>query len=226
MSWGLGYYRHADWLGSERLESGGTPNAVKQDVAYAPFGEPYSQLSGGNGEISFTGQNKDTDWLNYDFMYREYDPRQSRWISPDPAGTSVVNFSDPQSFNRYAYVENGPLNAVDPLGLACYAFEVKELGRCPIPQPSNGSNWNVFYAMDIPVYQWNPGTLIQPTVLPDGRVMMQTTIGGWQQTGFCHAWRRRRGVVPQTRALPQRRPNCRPNLRTPRTASQTHCQVY
>lgn len=119
LSWGLSHYRHPDWLGSERLESG-TTHTIIQDTAYAPFGEPYSELSGGNGEISFTGQNKDTDWLNYDFLYREYDPRQARWISPDPSGLQAVDFSNPQSFNRYAYVLNNPLSAIDPDGLACY----------------------------------------------------------------------------------------------------------
>jgi len=42
---------------------------------------------------------------------------QGRWISPDPAGLGAVNMENPQTWNRYAYVENGPLNAVDPLGL-------------------------------------------------------------------------------------------------------------
>ncbi len=118
LSWGLSHYRHPDWLGSERLESN-TTHAILQDTAYAPFGEPYAELSGGNGEISFTGQNKDTDWLNYDFTYREYDPRQSRWISPDPSGAAAVDPSNPQSWNRYVYVLNNPLNAFDPDGLDC-----------------------------------------------------------------------------------------------------------
>ncbi len=122
LSWGLSYYRHPDWLGSERLESS-TSHSILQDTAYAPFGEPYAELSGGNGDLSFTGQNKDTDWLNFDFMYREYDPRQGRWLSPDPSGLAAVDPSDPQSWNRYAYVENNPLSFTDPLGLqhpACF----------------------------------------------------------------------------------------------------------
>ncbi len=118
LSWGLSHYRHPDWLGSERLESGTGRNII-QDTAYAPFGEPYAELSGGNGELSFTGQNKDTDWLNYDFIYREYDPRQGRWISPDPSGIAAVDPSNPQSWNRYVYALNNPLSSVDPTGLFC-----------------------------------------------------------------------------------------------------------
>ena len=112
--WGLSNYRHADWLGSDRMETDTTAHVIDND-AYAPFGEPYAQT--GNGEISFTGQNKDTDWLQYDFLFRQYDPKQGRWISPDPAGTAAVNPGDPQSWNRYGYANNRPTNSVDPLGL-------------------------------------------------------------------------------------------------------------
>ncbi len=88
--------------------------------AYAPFGEPYAE-SGSYGDLSFTGANKDTLWLDYDFMYREYDPKQGRWIGPDPAGLAAVDPTTPQSWNRYAYVNNNPLGSVDPLGLdTCY----------------------------------------------------------------------------------------------------------
>ena len=49
LSWGLSYYRHPDWLGSERLESSyQSGTKPPQDTAYAPFGEPYAELSGGN----------------------------------------------------------------------------------------------------------------------------------------------------------------------------------
>jgi RHS repeat-associated protein len=116
LSWGLSHYRHADWLGSLRLESS-TAHAILDDNAYAPFGEPYSQT--GNGEISFTGQNKDTLWLQYDFLARQYDPKQGRWVSPDPVGASLGDPTNPQSLNLYAYVLNNPLSSTDPLGLFC-----------------------------------------------------------------------------------------------------------
>ena len=51
-------------------------------------------------------------------MYREYSAaQQGRWISPDPAGLAAVSLTDPQSWNRYAYVGNRPMTNVDPLGL-------------------------------------------------------------------------------------------------------------
>src|SRR5947207_8624238 len=35
----------------------------------------------------------------------------------DPTGLATVDPSDPQSWNRYAYVTNDPLSSIDPLGL-------------------------------------------------------------------------------------------------------------
>lgn len=116
LSWGLSHYRHPDWLGSDRLESSSNTSThqILDNNAYAPFGEPYAQT--GNGEISFTGQNKDTTWLQYDFLARQYDPKQGRWISPDPLSIGAADLGDPQSWNAYAYAGNNPLVFADPDG--------------------------------------------------------------------------------------------------------------
>lgn len=112
---GLDHYRHSDWLGSARLTSSPT-RTVLSTTAYAPFGETYAQS--GTADLSFTGQNQDTVSGDYDFLYRKYST-QGRWASPDPAGLASVNPAFPQSWNRYAYVLNNPLRAIDPLGLDC-----------------------------------------------------------------------------------------------------------
>jgi len=84
-------------------------------VAYAPYGESY--VASGTTDLSYTGQNQDALAGHYDFLFREYNPVHGRWISPDPAGTAVVDPGNPQSLNRYAYVLNSPAVSVDPLGL-------------------------------------------------------------------------------------------------------------
>ena len=113
---GLAYYRHTDHLGSSRFAS--TPTQTPySDTAYSPFGEPYA--SSGAIDNSFTGQNQDTTAGLYDFLFREQDPNQTRWTSPDPAGLAAVDPTDPQSWNRYSYVLNNPLRAIDPFGLDC-----------------------------------------------------------------------------------------------------------
>ena len=40
--------------------------------------------------------------------------------SPDPAGLSAVDLSNPQTMNRYVYVANNPLSNMDPRGLCTY----------------------------------------------------------------------------------------------------------
>lgn len=110
----LAYYRHSDWLGSSRVAS--TPNRTMfSSTAIAPFGETYAQS--GTTDVNFTGQNQDTVSGVYDFPAREYGATSGRWPSPDPAGLAAVNPANPQSWNRYAYVQNDPLSSTDPLGL-------------------------------------------------------------------------------------------------------------
>jgi RHS repeat-associated protein len=81
-----------------------------------PFGLQACGPDHGGTDLSFTGMNSDTSAGLYDFLYREYST-QGRWPQPDPAGLAAVDMSNPQSWNRYAYVFNNPLALVDPLGL-------------------------------------------------------------------------------------------------------------
>ncbi|HXQ27062.1 MAG TPA: RHS repeat-associated core domain-containing protein [Candidatus Acidoferrales bacterium] len=134
-STGLAYYRHSDWIGSSRFAS--TPSrAMYSDGAYAPFGETYAQT--GSTDLSFTGMNQDTVSNLYDFPAREYGI-QGRWPSPDPAGISSVDPTDPQTWDRYAYVRNSPLTLTDPLGLddgggnnGCAPGDFTCIGSCGI----------------------------------------------------------------------------------------------
>ncbi len=116
---GLDHYRHSDWLGSARLTSSPS-RTVLSTTAYAPFGETYATYPNpsASADPSFTGQNSDTVSGEYDFLAREYST-QGRWPSPDKAGMAAANPNAPQSWNRYAYVNNNPLGYTDPLGLYC-----------------------------------------------------------------------------------------------------------
>lgn len=137
---GLAYYRHSDHLGSSRLAS--TPaRGLYSSTAYAPFGEPYT--TAGTADASFTGQNQDTVSSLYDFTFREHSHSQGRWISPDPLGVGAVDPTNPQTWNRYAYVANNPLSHTDPLGLdvdACdpESEDCSDPGGGPGPDPGSG----------------------------------------------------------------------------------------
>jgi RHS repeat-associated protein len=108
------YYRHSDWLGNSRIATTQT-QGLYYDGGYAAYGEPY----GGTGttDLDFTGQNQDTTVGLYDFLFRKYSDVQGRFISPDPSGLEAVDMTNPQSWNRYAYVVNDSLRLTDPFGL-------------------------------------------------------------------------------------------------------------
>ena len=131
------YYRHADWLGSSRLATTSS-RTVYYDGAYAPFGENYAEM--GTTDRSFTGDTQDIESGLYDFTFRQQSSAQGRWLVPDPAGLAAVDITNPQTWNRYAYVGNNPLNATDPLGLYCaVGVDGGTLNGCN--QGAAGYNW-------------------------------------------------------------------------------------
>ena len=58
----------------------------------------------------------------YDFLFRQQSSSQGRWLAPDPAGLAAVDITNPQTWNRYAYVMNDPVDNYDPLGLSCSIY--------------------------------------------------------------------------------------------------------
>ena len=63
----------------------------------------------------FTSYDRDGNGSD-EAMFRRYNRKNSRFDQPDPYDGSY-DLGDPQSFNRYAYVQNDPANFVDPSGL-------------------------------------------------------------------------------------------------------------
>lgn len=108
------FYMHKDWLGSARIISTvpGTGNGVvSSDWAFAPYGEMYNPIGNQSANrVLFTGLSQDVSAGMYDTPNRELSSIQGRWLTPDPAHAG---------WNQYAYVDNMPLNSVDPLGLYC-----------------------------------------------------------------------------------------------------------
>ena len=131
---GSSYFQHVDWLGSSRLGVIGYSGHIAYDHTYAPFGEDYDDTNSTN--LNFTGQTQDTAAGLYDFLLRQYSPSQGRWLVPDPSGMAAVDITNPQTWNRYAYVGNNPLSNVDPLGLhwACFTG----IGTCGWETDSGG----------------------------------------------------------------------------------------
>jgi RHS repeat-associated protein len=86
---------------------------------------PYGYEVNPQGSVNnykFTGFEHDAESQLDHAFFRQYSARLGRWMSPDPSGLAAVDPSNPQTWNRYAYVMNSPINYIDPLGLMtiCY----------------------------------------------------------------------------------------------------------
>jgi RHS repeat-associated protein len=112
---GTTYFVHQDHLGSTRLLTDVT-KAIAQNLDYLPFGENNSADSH-TSTHEFTGDERDAETSLDHTQFRQYTAQLARWITPDPAGLAAVDPTNPQSWNRYAYVLDNPLNLIDPLGL-------------------------------------------------------------------------------------------------------------
>ena len=107
---GLAYYRHADWLGSSRLASTFS-RTLYSSTAYAPFGEQYAivreqptRRSPARTQIQFPACTT--------FSRAGLAPLREGGSRLIPLALRSGS-TTPQTWNRYAYVGNNPLNSVD-----------------------------------------------------------------------------------------------------------------
>ncbi len=90
-----------------------------QSVSFYPYGEDKG-TAGANDSWKFATYWRDSATsLDY-AMNRYYSSGAGRFLTPDRARGSVKP-SNPQSWNRYAYVNNDPTNRVDSSGLCDFA---------------------------------------------------------------------------------------------------------
>src|SRR5438132_9022086 len=82
-----------------------------------PFGDNFTETLSTLDFTGFAGGFWDSENNGEHFGAREYHNTHGSWLSPDPAGLAAVDPSNPQTWNRYAYVTNNPLSYTDPLGL-------------------------------------------------------------------------------------------------------------
>ena len=121
-------YPTGDHLGSPRVITNSSGSVVSRHD-YMPFGEELGASVGGrttgigfsssgdNNRKKFTGYERDTE-TGLDFAQaRFYGSTQGRFTSSDPFSASAI-IADPQTFNRYAYCRNNPVNSTDPTGMA------------------------------------------------------------------------------------------------------------
>ena len=112
------YFYTKDHLGSVREVVGGDGTTIASRVSYDPWGKSTESGSGAKTDFSFTGHYFDRPTGESLTWWRAYDPNLGRWLSNDPIGLLGGE-------NLYGYVNNDPVNQVDPDGLQV----------CPPPPP-------------------------------------------------------------------------------------------
>lgn len=121
---------HVDHLGTPRIVTNASAERISTH-AYFPFGEEVTSLlrqraRGWEHEepLRFTGHERDglettatEDAAYLDYMHaRYYGPKWGRFLSVDPVLDIKRSVKQPQSWNRYSYVINNPVNRIDPDG--------------------------------------------------------------------------------------------------------------
>ena len=110
------WFEHSDWQGTVRDLSDATGVSAESCIGL-PFGDASTCWGMNASAIHFTGDVHDAESNLEHTWFRQLSTTQGRWSTPDPAGMAAVDPTNPQSWNRYAYVGNNPLGATDPLGL-------------------------------------------------------------------------------------------------------------
>ncbi|MGH9745216.1 MAG: RHS repeat domain-containing protein [Candidatus Acidiferrales bacterium] len=107
---GATQFYHSDHL-SARLLTDSSGTKIGEQGHY-PFGESWYAAST-TTKWQFTAYERDAESGNDDAMARYYVNRLGRFSAPDSLGGATA---DPQSLNRFGYVENDAANVADPQG--------------------------------------------------------------------------------------------------------------
>ena len=113
-------YLLTDQLGSVVVITDSTGTLISQQ-RYLPFGGVRTDVASTNSpatDFGFTGQRNLDAQGNVslglmDYRARMYDNLLAKFIQPD---SIISGFAEPQTWNRYAYVLNNPINFIDPTG--------------------------------------------------------------------------------------------------------------
>jgi len=181
------YFTRTDTLGTlDFLTDGVGSTAVLTDstgskqtqYSYDPFGNTAQAGTSTASSFAFTERENDNTGLYFN-RARYYDPAIGRFVSEDPIG--LLGGS-----NFYAYVENDPINSIDPLGLAQCLYEVgRHTLSCistndPSNQPVIGANSGLSICMDKQKCEGLP--FLGP--IPPGKYQMNKDLRPGHQTWY------------------------------------------
>lgn len=107
----------SDHLGSPRIIINTADGTIAQQIDYDVWGNVITDTNPGFQPFGFAGGLFDQQTGLIRFGARDYDPETGRWTVKDPIG-----FNGGQT-NLFAYVNNDPVNFIDPTGLICFDFD-------------------------------------------------------------------------------------------------------
>ncbi len=118
----------SDHLGSPRLIVNTSNGTIAQRIDYDEFGNITQDTNPGFQPFGFAGGLYDNDTKLVRFGARDYDAETGRWTGKDP-----IRFEGGDT-NLFGYVENDPVNWIDPTGLVLF-FHLNAISREPMLHP-------------------------------------------------------------------------------------------
>ena len=155
---------------------------------YGPFGEPLEAREEVPNPFRFQGRLYDPATRLYHYRARWYAPQLARFVSPDPLPGDAAN---PVTLERYAFLDNDPVNRADPLGT------------------QSGSTFGEF-VQGLPAVRNFVRTSIPPAAIPGvdpassaGRELAQFAARNLAPSGAPSVWQPGTGLDPGQRAVYQ-----------------------
>lgn len=173
---------------SQRLTD--AAGAVTAGIDLDPWGGETSRTWNGNQQTrKYTTYDRNVNGRD-EAMMRSYHAWFARFDQPDPWDGSY-DLTNPQSFNRYSYTQNDPVNFVDPSGLDDEIFDPGEVitintstSRWPTIPISLGTGFPAYDLMPDPEAvgggeppQNTPGQRDLPSLISDTRNIIENASG-------------------------------------------------
>jgi RHS repeat-associated protein len=150
---GKSVYLGKDLLGSVKSATA-DGGSLEDRYEYDAFGQPYAGDLDGMMNLGYTGKPYDAATGLYNYGYRDYRPQAARFTTVDPIRDGS---------NWYSYVNNDPVNWVDPWGLSANDGKNTKIKLATPEDIFTLRNPNLDAA-----YDWAFGTSFMPSNIPPG----------------------------------------------------------
>ncbi|MFZ0320177.1 MAG: RHS repeat-associated core domain-containing protein [Candidatus Sulfotelmatobacter sp.] len=141
---GTVHYYFSDQLGSASVIASAS-GGVQEQYFYYPYGGMQSSVGSDPNHYKFNGKERDTESGLDNFGARFDSSSLGRFMTPDwaakPITVPYAKFGDPQSLNLYSFVENSPINRIDPDGhVTSGDFRCPDQRHCVDQSPTVGDS--------------------------------------------------------------------------------------